>query len=228
VKACRPARNGPGGTPNEGNIMLKLAAVCAALLSCLAFAPPSHAAVSQPSITVQLLSENGSGCPLGTTAVSAPNNTEFTVTYDSYIAYAGGGAAPGTWRKNCQLDVQVGIPSGWTFGIIAADYRGYAGLDTRARGMLETNYYFSGLPITTPLLHPLSGPQDGDYEFTDQAHIITWAPCHFNGTLNVNTSIRVYAGSNPSFQNQLTVDSTDLHTQTIANMNIYHLGFKQC
>jgi hypothetical protein len=205
--------------------MVKLAAACAVLLSCLAFAPASNAAVSQPSFTVALLSENGTGCPVGSTAVSAPNNTEFTVTYDNYIAYAGGSAGLGDFRRNCQLNVQVGVPSGWTFGIVEVDYRGYAGLDTGARGTLETNYYFSARPVTpNPLLHPLSGPRDGDYEFTDQAPIVTWAPCHFNGTLNVNTSIRVYAGSNPSFLNELTVDSIDVNSNT----TIYHLGFEQC
>jgi hypothetical protein len=203
--------------------MVKLAAVCAALLSCLAFAPASNAAVSQPSFTVALLSTDGSGCPPGSTSVSAPNNTQFTVTYSVYNAFAGDGAATGANRRNCQLDVQVGVPSGWTFGIVSVDYRGYAYLDTGARGMLETNYYFSGNPITTPLYHPLAGPQDGDYEFTDKAPLVTWASCHFNGTLNVNTSIRVYAGSSPSVENEVTMDSTDLKTDTI-----YHLGFKPC
>jgi hypothetical protein len=198
--------------------MVRLVAVCGALFLCLAFAPAVGAAVSQPSFTVALLSTNGSGCPPGTTRVSAPNNTEFTVTYYKYIAYAGDGAAPGDSRKNCQLDVQVDVPSGWTFGIVAAEFGGYAGLDAGARGILEANYYFSGDPIITPLLHPLSGPQDGDYEFTDRASLVTWAPCHFNGTLNVNTSISVYAGSHQSFLNEVSMSSSP----------VFHLGFEHC
>jgi hypothetical protein len=203
--------------------MVKLAAVCAALLLCLAFAPASDAAVSQPSFTVALLSTNGSGCPPGSTSVSQPNNTEFTVTFSVYNAFAGPGVGPGGNRRNCQLNVQVGVPSGWTFGIVSVDYRGYADLDTGASGMLETNYYFTRQPITTPLFHPLSGPQNGDYEFTDKAPLVTWAPCHFNGTLNANTSIRVSPGSNPSFVNEVTMDSADFSTDAI-----YHLGFEAC
>jgi hypothetical protein len=181
-------------------------------------APAAGAAVSQPSFTVALLSENGTGCPSGTTRVSALNSTEFTVNYDSYVAYAGDGAAPVDFRKNCQLDVQVGVPSGWTFGIVAADYRGYAGLDAGARGTLEASYYFSGMPIATQLAHPLSGPQDGEFEFTDQAPHVAWAPCHFSGTLNINTSISVYAGSSQSFLNEVSMGSSP----------VFHLGFEQC
>jgi hypothetical protein len=204
--------------------MVKLAAVCAALFSCLALTPASaSAAMSDPAFTVHLLSANGSGCPPGSAAVSQASTSEFTITYSDYIAYAGGGASPTEFRKNCQLDVGVGVPSGWTYGIFEVDYRGFAYMDKDARGSLSASYYFAGLAKTYQQLHPLFGPQSGDYEFTDQAKVVGWAPCHFNATLNVNTDVRVFAGSSKTFVNELTMDSSDVSLSTI-----YHLGFKRC
>ena len=207
--------------------MVKLLAVfCAALFSCLAIAPASaRAAVpSQPQFTAQLLSVNGTGCPPGSTAVSASSDrSQFTVTYSQYTASAGGGANPGDFRKNCQLDVLVGVPAGLTFGIASEQYRGFASLDTGARGNLQTSYYFSGIPGTYPEYHPLSGPMSTDYEFDDSQPVVTWAPCHFTGTMNVNTSLQVSRGPSPSFFNEITMDSSDVGIATIFN-----LSFKQC
>src|SRR5215472_12952495 len=164
--------------------MVKLAAVCAALLSCLAFAPVTANAVpaqQPPWLTVNLQTVNGSGCPPGSTAVSkAGAGTEFTVTYSEYIASAGGGAPPLDFRKNCQINVLVGVPSGWTFGILEVDYRGFAFMDRDAHGRLSASYYFAGLSGTANQQHPISGPRNGDYEFSDVANVVSWAPCHFN------------------------------------------------
>src|SRR5215469_10361320 len=121
--------------------MVKLLAVsCAALFSCLAIAPAAARAAatdqSPPHFTVRLVSVAGAGCPSGATAVSAASDSIFTVTYDQYSATAGGGASPGDFRKNCQLNVDVGVPAGWTYGIAAVDYRGYAHLGRGAHGTL--------------------------------------------------------------------------------------------
>ncbi len=205
--------------------MAKLAAICAALLSCLAFAPAAaNAAPSQPPYyTVSLVTANGSGCPPGSAAVSQVNSTEFTVTYSQYNAFAGGGLSPTLRRLNCQLNVLVGIPSGWTYGILGVDYRGYAYLDNGARGTLAADYYFAGQPITQHQQHSIYGPKDYNYTFSDYAGVVSWAPCHFNATLNINTSVRVTPGFSNSFANELTMDSSDLHLGTL-----YHIGFRQC
>ena len=202
--------------------MVKLAAVCAALLSCLAFAPASASvAPSPPKFTVRVLSANGSGCPPGTTAVSHGSSPELTVTYSRFIAAAGDGAAPADFRKNCQVDVSVAVPSGWTYGLSGVDYQGFAYMGTGAHGSHSTYYYFAGRPQTYQLpQHPLSGPRNGDYKLADRPPAVEWAPCHFGATLNVNTSVLSFAGSDKSFLNGLAVDDS-LRTT-------YHFGFKRC
>jgi hypothetical protein len=208
--------------------MVKLLAVsCAALFAFLAIAPASARAASPdpvpPRFTVHLDSLAGSGCPGGSTAVSEASDTIFTVTYDQYIASAGGGANPGSFRKNCQLNVDVGVPAGWTYGIAAVVYRGYAHLGRGARGALAANYYYAGVTGTYRQNHPLYGSADSDYEFDDQAPVVTYAPCRFHTTLNISTELKVYPGTDPSYFNMLTMDSTDVNMSTI-----YQLTFRQC
>ena len=206
--------------------MLKLAALGAALFSCLAFAPTAASAAAPaaaPSFTVRLLTANGSGCPRGSTAVSRLSSAEFTVTYDQYIAASGGGTSPLDFRKNCQLNTRVGIPAGWTFGVSEVDYRGYAHLGRGARGTVAASYYFAGLPGTTTQSHVIRGRTDRDYEFNDLATVVAWAPCRTAVGLNINTSLRAYVGSDQSYLNLLTMDSTDVSLGTI-----YHLAFRRC
>ena len=206
--------------------MVKLLAVsCAALFACLAIAPASARAAtpSQPHFTVQLLSVNGSGCPRGSTAVSVASDTVFTVTYDQYTAIAGDGASPIDFRKNCQLNVNVGVPAGWTYGITAVDYRGYAHLGRGARGTLSASYYFGGLPGPYRQNHSIYGAVDNNYEFNDQVPVVAYVPCRVQATLNINTALNLYRGTDPSFFNLLTMDSTDVNMSTL-----YHLAFRQC
>jgi hypothetical protein len=206
--------------------MLKLAALGAALFSSLAVAPmPAIAATAAdaPSFTVRLLTANGSGCPVGSTAVSQLSRSEFTVTYDQYTASSGGDASPLDFRKNCQLDTRVGIPAGWTVGVSEVDYRGYAHLGRDAHGTVEASYYFAGLPGTSTQSHRIYGHADRDYEFNDLATVVAWSPCRTAVGLNINTSLRAYSGSSQSYLNLLTMDSTDVSLGTI-----YHLSFRRC
>ena len=206
--------------------MVKLAALCAALLSCLAFAPAAaSAAPSQPPYyTVKLIAANGSGCSPGTTQVSQVNDTEFTIAYSSYEAADGPGVPPLQNRENCLLAVQVGVPSGWTYGIAEVDYRGFAQLDNGAQGTLKANYYLAGQPYTIHHSHTIYGPQSNyDYTFSDYVGVVSWAPCNFNDTLNVDTSAQVFPGSNSSFVNELEMDATNIGLYTL-----YHLAFEPC
>ena len=196
--------------------MVKLAAICGALLSCLAFAPASASAApaqQPPWFTVSLNKLYGSGCPAGSTTVSTPpnDNTQFTVLYSRYQAATGGGTGPR--HENCELTVNVGLPGGWTYGVAEVDYHGFADLDAGARGLLAAQYYVSGTAPAGTAYHPVYGPTTGNYTFTDYVPVrsIVWAPCGATGTLNINTSATVWVGSNPSYQELLTVSRFTPH-----------------
>jgi hypothetical protein len=179
-------------------------------------------------IVIDVITVNGSGCPAGTAAVAvAPDNTAFTVTYSDYLAQVGVGARPTDSRKNCQLALQVQVPGGFTYAILQADYRGFGSLQRGATATQRANYYFQGLTPTTYKSHAFSGPLDDNWQTTDTSEIasVIWAPCGELRYLNINTELRVAAGtSNPATTTSfMAMDSTDGSINTT-----YHFAWRQC
>jgi len=203
-----------------------------AVVSILAstLAGPSAVRDEPPSekITVDVLTVNGSGCPAGTAEVAvSPDNTAFTVTYSNYLAQVGVGARPTDWRKNCQLSLLVHVPAGFTYAIASADYRGFASLEPGSTGVEKAGYYFQGSPSTTYATHTFAGAYADDWHATDttDAAALVWAPCGVARNLNVNSEVRVLAGTSDttSATSFMTMDSTDGAVSTV-----YHFAWQQC
>lgn len=178
-------------------------------------------------IVIKVATVNGSGCPAGTTAVAvSEDNTAFTVTYSDYLAQAGGGSDPTAFRKNCQLNLLVHVPQGFTYAIASADYRGFAALQSGATGTQRASYYFQGSPNTASRSHPFAGPYNDNWQATDTTDWaqLVWAPCGVQRNFNINTELRVAAGStSPNKVSFMTMDSTDGDISTV-----YHLAWKEC
>jgi hypothetical protein len=179
-------------------------------------------------IVIDVTTVNGSGCPMGTAAVAvSPDNTAFTVTYSDYLAQVGVGAAPIDFRKNCQLNLIVHVPQGFTYAIAQADYRGFASLAAGATAVERANYYFQGSAHTAFVQHRFSGALRDDWHTTDITDIaaLVFAPCGELRNFNINTELRVNAGtSNPHTTTSfITMDSTDGAVDTI-----YHFAWEQC
>ncbi|MBC3989925.1 DUF4360 domain-containing protein [Streptomyces sp. AC563] len=178
-------------------------------------------------VRVEVETVNGSGCPKDTAAVAvAPDNTAFTVTYSQYLARVGGSSDPTDARKNCQLSLLVHVPHGFTYAVASADYRGYASLQPGAVGRQKSSFYFQGSPDTTSSTHTFKGPRHDNWQATDSTDWgeLVWAPCGTRRNFNVNTELRVSAGtSDPKQTSFMTMDSTDGDVNTI-----YRLAWKQC
>jgi hypothetical protein len=198
------------------------------------FAPPASVSASAESspppdrITLEVVTVNGSGCPAGTAAVApSPDNSAFTVTYSNYLAQVGVGATPIDFRKNCQLNVRVNIPQGFTYAIASADYRGYASLASGATALERASYYFQGQSATSVSSHSFAGPLDDNWQATDVTDVaaLVWAPCGEVRNVNINTELRVGAGTSntASSTSLMTMDSTDASVSTI-----YHLSWRTC
>ncbi|MEU1814785.1 DUF4360 domain-containing protein [Streptomyces roseifaciens] len=207
------------------------AGAAVALVAAASFAPSSAAADGVPPpdrVVIDVMAVNGSGCPAGTAAVAvASDNTAFTVTYSKYLAQVGVGAKPTDFRKNCQLGLNIHVPQGFTYAIAKADYRGFAHLESGAVGMERASYYFQGMSHTTSVSHRFAGPLDDNWQTTDvtDASEVVYAPCGAQRLLNVNTELRVSAGSSdPSSSTSfMEMDSTDGSVSTL-----YHFSWKEC
>ena len=205
--------------------------VAAAALAMSTIAVPQadlpQADVPPPgAVVIDLVTINGSGCPPGTASVApAPDNTALHVIYSDYVAAVGVGTRPTDFRKNCQLSLRVHAPAGFTYGISRADYRGFAQLESGATGTLRANYYFPGTVPTEYRSHILRGPVRDDWQAADEGLAVIYQPCGEPRNLNVNTELRVSAGtSDPKTTTSfMAMDSTDAYVATV-----YRFAWKRC
>ncbi|WP_158887372.1 DUF4360 domain-containing protein [Amycolatopsis anabasis] len=205
----------------------------ATLASSLLIAPAAQAQGHFPDppageIVIDIVTVNGSGCPAGSAAVAvSEDNKAFTVTYSQYTAQVGVGAKPTDWRKNCQLNLIVHVPQGFTYAIAQTDYRGFAHLEKGATAVEKANYYFQGSSQTTPISHEFKGFLSDDWQTTDKVPVdqLVYKPCGEERNFNINTELRVSAGtSDPTKTTSfITMDSTDTSYKTI-----YHFAWKEC
>ncbi|WP_394617550.1 DUF4360 domain-containing protein [Lentzea sp. JNUCC 0626] len=207
-----------------------LNAVAAALLASAIIIPPGAPNETPPPdhITIDIVTVNGSGCPAGTAAVAvSEDNKAFTVTYSDYLAQVGVGARPTDFRKNCQLNLRVNVPQGFTYGIAQADYRGFAHLERGAYAIQKANYYFQGMSQNDTAQHRYNGPHSDDWQATDQTEVaaIVYSPCGEKRNFNINTELRVYPGSSNTATTTsfVSMDSTDGAIDTT-----YQFSWKTC
>ncbi|WP_165964490.1 DUF4360 domain-containing protein [Actinomadura sp. KC216] len=173
--------------------------------------------------TLEVVTVLGSGCPAGTAKVTPSNGgSAFTVTFDNYLAWGGGDAPPTEFRKNCQLNVKVGAPEGWTWAPIGISSNGFAHIQEGASAVRRTSYYIQGSSETRSVSHTIEGPSNRSWRFNDRIprDELVYKECGADRNLNINTEVRVNAGDSgrPSF---IAVESA------YANAN-YHLAWKRC
>ncbi|UQU66410.1 DUF4360 domain-containing protein [Couchioplanes caeruleus] len=176
-------------------------------------------------IVIDLVAMAGSGCKPGTADVAvSPDNTAFTAIYSEYLAQVGPGISSTEGRKNCQLNVLVHVPQGFTFAIAKVDYRGYGLLKTGASATQRANYYFQGMSQGTYTSHPIASPLDDNWMVSDDVPVaaMVWHPCGEMRNLNINTELRVSKGTSTD-TSFVTMDSTDGSISTT-----YHFAWREC
>ncbi|SDN08813.1 DUF4360 domain-containing protein [Allokutzneria albata] len=209
--------------------MLRKLAVAGMSLALISIPAVAQADIAPPpdKIVIEVATVNGSGCPAGTAAVAvSPDNTAFTVTYSQYMAKVGPGISPTEARKNCQLNLKVHVPQGFTYAIAQSDYRGFANLARGATAIEQANYYFQGMSPTVAARHNFSGPLDDNWQTTDKVDIasLVYAPCGEKRNVNINTELRVSKGTSPATETSfIAMDSTDGSIKTT-----YHFHWKTC
>ncbi|GLZ28969.1 hypothetical protein Lesp02_11590 [Lentzea sp. NBRC 105346] len=210
--------------------MLNSVAAAALAMSTIIIPPGGSPGTTPPPdhFTIDIVTVNGSGCRAGTAAVAvSPDNKAFTVTYSEFLAQVGVGSKPTDFRKNCQLNLRINAPSGFTYGIASTDYRGFASLEKGASALQRANYYFQGMSETAYTQHPYKGPLVDDWQATDTTDVasIVYHPCGEKRNFNINTELRVNAGtSDPKKTTSfISMDSTDGSIETT-----YHFAWKTC
>ncbi len=169
----------------------------------------------------------GTGCPAGTvsTAFSTDRKT-FTMIFDRFVASSGTGVPVTEQRKNCQVNVNLRYPQGWSYSVVSVDYRGYAQLPAGVTATQKANYYFAGQTQQVASQTVLNGPYDNDYLSSDKIPIsaLVWSPCGAISNGNVNAQVRL-SGNAGALRNgaQITVDSIDGKVK-----QIYGFQWRRC
>ena len=186
-----------------------------------AYADDAASAPPSGSITLEVQTVNGSGCPAGTANVSMlPDNTGFKIVYSAFRAEDGGTADPLDIRKNCQVNLLVHIPQGFTFAVARADYRGGAHLENGATALERSNYYYQGSSGNNYADHTFAGPLDGTWRATDitQTADLVFAPCGVVRGLNINTELRVDAGASAA-KSYISLRASDGEVYTLVQFH---------
>ena len=206
--------------------MISTLAAAALALSAIVIPTPADPPPTG-QITIDIVTVNGSGCRMGTAAVAvSPDNKAFTVTYSEYLAQVGPQARPTDFRKNCQLNLKVNVPGGFTYGIAQADYRGFADLQRGAKGTSKASYYFQGMSDTDQRSKSWNGAMSDNWQVTHKTDVasIIYHPCGEKRNFNINTELRVDKGtSDPTKTSFMAMDSTDVSISTV-----YHFAWKKC
>jgi hypothetical protein len=184
--------------------------VCAPLL---ALAVSGSAFADAPAyVRVRNISYAGSGCPAGSVAGNtSPDRQAFTLLFDQYIAEVGPGVPLNQKRKNCQINVDLDFPSGWSYTIFTVDYRGYVSLERNVKGTQQSSYYFQGQGRTATLKTLMNGPIDQNYQIRDTLGLsaTVWSPCGAQRALNINSQLILDNSRARNSSGLLTTDSVD-------------------
>jgi hypothetical protein len=167
---------------------------------------------------------NGTGCPLGSAAVTlSPDQKSLSILFDQFVAEAGMSTGKSMERKNCNIAVPVHVPQGYSVSIFQVDYRGYTFVPRGATARFDVEYFFAGQkgPKYT---RNFSGPLDSDY-FIEHGLLtenLVWSACGADVNLRVNSSLM--ARTNLSWEDIMaTVDSADVQAGLI-----YHIRWRKC
>jgi hypothetical protein len=176
------------------------------------------------------LSYGGNGCPAGTMRVAfAPDNLSFTMLFDSFIADTSDGARRDA--MSCDALLPITIPEGQQMEITRVDYRGFANVPAKGKGVLRSVFNFAGRGANRDrisLRFRFDGPVSENYEISSgdmgngralpQTEV---SPCGGEAHLRLHNEVKVTAPRGQ--QAQLTVDSIDGSSNAV-----YYVSWSAC
>jgi len=162
--------------------VLKLLIAASVALSTLATSAPASAGTpTDEKITASFAAVNGSGCPLGSvTVVPYPDNSGIILSYSRFYVQRGGDSTVLQGYQNCNLDIRVHVPAGFTFAVSRAVYQGYAYVLPGATARLVAKYNFQGQGPTVSSHQINDGALfDDNWTIIDEFPYpsLSWSPC---------------------------------------------------
>lgn len=210
--------------------MKNLTKWCLSSIAAISLSSQAFAFVDGPKIeeiSIRSIQANGSGCPPGSTTKltldtdGSGSADFFQLTFSQFFV-----ERPGIIKKNCIVEVVLGVPQGWTFTIGDIEYEGYADVDQRHIGVMDTAYQFPFFSNRVRSSLKLNGPYADDYVKEDKIGIssLVFSPCGRTVPLNINTSImlRQKPGTNGGYS------FMDVERQSGLFTEVFRLQWRRC
>ena len=173
---------------------------------------------------IEAITYGGSGCNQGSVSSSVSEDlTTFTLIFDQFIAETGASKSIRASRKNCQINIDLRYPQGWSYSIVSVDYRGFVSLPKGTTAEHSAIYYFSGETAQTKSSTNFKGPYESDYLVSQKVATssLVWSPCGQVIQGNVNAAISI--SGDRTKDALMTVDSVDGKVE-----QIYGVQWRKC
>ena len=138
--------------------------------------------------------------------VVSPDGTSVSVLFDNFVVNGGEGER----AESCSLSIPLNLPEGYSLGVYQVDYRGYANLGPRQAGLLAVDYAVGDRGNSRRFRHRLTGPQDGDFTFTERMRpgMLRRIGCGPQAKLDLTATLMFRRGEANS-ESVLALDSMD-------------------
>eukprot|EP00244_Chara_vulgaris_P008674 TRINITY_DN3479_c0_g1_i1.p1 TRINITY_DN3479_c0_g1~~TRINITY_DN3479_c0_g1_i1.p1 ORF type:complete len:204 (+),score=29.56 TRINITY_DN3479_c0_g1_i1:201-812(+) len=151
----------------------------------------------------------GSGCPANSAVGEISKDGQvLTMKFSEFGATTDGGNAGK--RRNCQINLKMRYPAGWTYSLETVTLRGYTLLDDMVKAVHRVHYYFTGEPGTGRFTKETTGEFDDNYEHSGPFSPLIWSKCGKNRNLNLNMEVKVDNSANPDHEGLIDVDTGDI------------------
>jgi hypothetical protein len=148
------------------------ALVAAALVASGPAAMAQQATAFEPDeFYVEGLTHEGTACPGGSLSFNvAPDASQLTLLIGDFRVDGGRAAT-------CKVELQVHVPSGWSFAPVAAEIEGFARLDKDVAASQSLTLAQRSPRRLVLAAHDWKGPLAGDYRISEQVTADQWLPC---------------------------------------------------
>jgi Domain of unknown function (DUF4360) len=207
-----------------GLLVVALLVTASLTRDSLAESCPDTPAPPVPAAHVVSVMAGGTGCPDAAAEATVAGDILKVQLNRSFSAEAGPGRLLSASRKNCQVNIQLDVPDGFTYAIKSVETSGYSSLPAGAKGYVQTTTYFTGEQPQATARREFVGPLAEDFSITetiDDAALV-FAPCDVQRALNINSQVKVDKGTSASHEvSSITVDGATFGQS-------YQLVFARC
>jgi len=161
---------------------------------------------------------SGAGCDSSASAVVSGDAKSLSILFDNYMLEIGQGSSRPTAtsaQKDCLVQIDLEVPTGWTYNFDAIDYRGFAALPASAWAFHRFSVQAPNMPISSMREAMVNGPNNQNYfvSIKQKPGRLPWSACNQRiqtVTLLSQLGVSYFPRTTDRTMATISLDSTDL------------------